>query len=73
MKIVAAGDALIQRRIPANHPGADGIRAWVQAADARYFNLETTIFARITDKNRAQKLIQNVFQTPLGTHPSQSW
>ena len=44
MKIVAAGDALIQRRIPAGYPGADGIRTWVQEADARYFNLETTIF-----------------------------
>ena len=44
MKIVVAGDALIQRRIPANHPGADGIRAWVGEADARFFNLETTIF-----------------------------
>ena len=44
MKIVVAGDALIQRRIPANHPGADGIRAWLKEADARYFNLETTIF-----------------------------
>lgn len=44
MKIVVAGDALVQRRIPANHPGADGIRAWVQEADARFFNLETTIF-----------------------------
>lgn len=44
MKIAVAGDALIQRRIPANHPGAAGIRAWLQDADARYFNLETTIF-----------------------------
>ena len=44
MKIVVAGDALIQRRIPANHPGAEGIRQWVQGADARFFNLETTIF-----------------------------
>lgn len=44
MKFAVAGDALIQRRIPANYPGADGIKAWIGEADARYFNLETTIF-----------------------------
>lgn len=44
MKFAVAGDALIQRRIPANYEGADGIRAWLSEADVRYFNLETTIF-----------------------------
>ena len=44
MKFAVVGDALIQRRIPANYPGAEGIRAWICEADARYFNLETTIF-----------------------------
>ena len=44
MKIAVAGDALIQRRIPANYPGAQGIKDWLAEADARYFNLETTIF-----------------------------
>ena len=44
MKFAVVGDALIQRRIPANYEGAEGIRQWLGEADARYFNLETTIF-----------------------------
>lgn len=44
MKFAAVGDVLIQRRIPANYEGADGIRRWLAEADVRYFNLETTIF-----------------------------
>lgn len=44
MKFAAVGDVLIQRRIPANYEGIDGIRCWLAEADVRYFNLETTIF-----------------------------
>ena len=44
MKIAVAGDALIQRRLPVDYPGFEGIKEWVSEADARYFNLETTIF-----------------------------
>lgn len=43
MKIAAVGDALIQRRLPSNYQGFDAIREWIGAADAKYFNLETTI------------------------------
>ena len=44
MKFSVAGDALIQRRLPVNYPGFEGIKEWVSEADARYFNLETNIF-----------------------------
>ena len=44
MKFAVAGDALIQRRLPVDYPGFEGIKEWVSEADARYFNLETTIF-----------------------------
>ncbi len=43
MKFAAVGDMLIQRRIPETYPGFEEIRAWIGAADAKYFNLETTI------------------------------
>ncbi len=42
MKFAVAGDMLIQRRIP-NYPGFEEIQAWINEADAKYFNLETTI------------------------------
>ena len=44
MKFAVVGDALIQRRIPKNYDGFAGIQQWLAGADARYFNLETTIF-----------------------------
>ena len=44
MKFAAVGDALIQRRIPAGYPGFDAVREWVEQAQVRYFNLETTVF-----------------------------
>ena len=44
MKFTAVGDALIQRRIPADYPGFAGVREWLERAQVRYFNLETTVF-----------------------------
>jgi len=43
MKFTAAGDALIQKRIPANYPGFAQIRDYIEKGDARFFNLETTL------------------------------
>ena len=43
MKFAAVGDALILRHIPAAHRGVAPIRQWVEEADARFFNLETTL------------------------------
>ena len=43
MKFAAVGDALIQRRIPENYEGFEGIKEWLSGAEARLFNLETTI------------------------------
>ncbi len=44
MKFAAVGDALIQRRIPVDYPGFAGVKAWLEQAQVRYFNLETNIF-----------------------------
>ncbi len=43
MKFTAAGDALIQKRIPKNHKTFDGITEFIKEGDARFFNLETTL------------------------------
>lgn len=43
MKFVAVGDALILRRIPETYPGFEQVRDWINQADAKYFNLETTL------------------------------
>ena len=43
MKFSAVGDALILRRIPQNYEGFAKVRQWIQGADARFFNLETTL------------------------------
>lgn len=43
MKFTAAGDALIQQRIPKDYEGFDKIRQFVERGDARFFNLETTL------------------------------
>ena len=43
MKFAAVGDALILRRIPETYPGFEGVRDWINQADAKYFNLETTL------------------------------
>lgn len=43
MKFAAVGDALILRRIPETYEGFEAVRDWISAADAKYFNLETTL------------------------------
>ena len=43
MKFAAAGDAIIQRRIQSDFPGYDEIRPYLSDAEARFFNLETTL------------------------------
>ena len=39
----AAGDMVIQRLIPTDYPGAEGIRNYVCKGQARFFNLETVL------------------------------
>ena len=43
MKFTAAGDALLQQRIPENYKGFAEIRDFIEQGDARFFNLETTL------------------------------
>lgn len=43
MKFTAAGDALLQQRIPQDYPGMAQVRDFVLRGDARFFNLETTL------------------------------
>ena len=43
MKFAAVGDALILRRIPETYPGFEAVAEWIRGADARFFNLETTL------------------------------
>ena len=54
MKFAAVGDMLIQRRLPENYEGFEEIKEWIGQADAKYFNLETTI-------NREGECYGNVF------------
>ena len=43
MKIIAAGDAIIGRRIQSDFKGYDELRPYIESADASFFNLETTL------------------------------
>lgn len=43
MKFSAAGDALIQQRIPKTYADKEQITRFIKRADARFFNLETTV------------------------------
>ena len=43
MKFTAVGDVLVQRRLPETYEGFEAVRAWMAEAQARYFNLETTL------------------------------
>ena len=43
MKIIAAGDAIIGRRIQPDFAGYDELRPYIESADAAFFNLETTL------------------------------
>ncbi|ASN06199.1 CapA family protein [Virgibacillus necropolis] len=42
MKIVATGDSFITRRLPKNDPNAIELKKWMESADVRFTNLETT-------------------------------
>ena len=43
MKFTAAGDAIIQKRIPENYKGFKDMKEFIEQGDARFFNLETTL------------------------------
>ena len=43
MKFTAAGDAIIQRRIPEGFEGYDELSDFIKEGDARFYNLETTL------------------------------
>ena len=43
ISVSAAGDALIMKRLPPEHPGLGPIRDWLTGAEVRLVNLETTI------------------------------
>ena len=43
MRFTAAGDMLIQRRIPSGYEGFEEVRDYICKGDARFFNLETTL------------------------------
>ena len=43
MKFAAAGDAIIGRQIPEDFEGYAEIKPYIEAADAAFFNLETTL------------------------------
>lgn len=43
LSLVATGDSFITRRIPANDPGFAEVASIIQAADARFTNLETVL------------------------------
>ena len=43
MKIIAAGDAIIGRRIQPDFRGYDELCPYIESADAAFFNLETTL------------------------------
>lgn len=43
MKFTAAGDALLQQRMPQTYEGFEKVRDFIERGDARFFNLETTL------------------------------
>ena len=43
MKVIAAGDAIIGRRIQPDFKGYDELCPYIESADAAFFNLETTL------------------------------
>ncbi len=46
MKITAAGDAIIQKRIPENDASYTQLNDFIAKGDVRFFNLETTLFEK---------------------------
>ncbi len=43
MKFTAAGDAIIQKKIPENYKGFNDLKQFIEQGDFRFFNLETTL------------------------------
>ena len=43
VKCVAAGDMLVQRRLPGAYEGFDVLSSYIRMGDFRFFNLETTL------------------------------
>lgn len=43
MRLTAAGDALMVKRMPENYPGLDALSAFIRQGQARLTNLETTL------------------------------
>jgi len=43
MRVTAVGDMLIQRKISTEYEGFEAVRDYIEKADARFFNLETTL------------------------------
>ena len=43
MRLTAAGDAMVFRRLPGDYPGFDALRDFINRGDFRFVNLETTI------------------------------
>ena len=43
VKCVAAGDMLVQRRLPGAYEGFEALSAYIRKGDFRFFNLETTL------------------------------
>lgn len=43
MKAIAAGDAIIGRRIQPDFKGYEELTPYIESADAAFFNLETTL------------------------------
>ena len=43
MRLTAAGDAMVFRRLPGEYPGFDAVRDFIGRGDFRFLNLETTV------------------------------
>ena len=43
MRLTAAGDAMVYRRLPGEYPGFSALRDFIGRGDFRFLNLETTV------------------------------
>ena len=48
MRLTAAGDALMVKRMPREYPGFETLSAFIRQGEARLTNLETTLTHRPT-------------------------
>ena len=48
MRLTAAGDALMVKRMPREYPGFEALSAFIRQGEARLTNLETTLTHRPT-------------------------